>query len=121
MPKAFLTSDFVRQSVCLPGTRRVDYFDERLPGFMLEVRCSGGKTFYQRYRDNHGRERQFKIASAHAVTVRQARNKARSILAEAALGNDPQRQRELLRKIPTLAEFVRVSYLPFAKNVKRSW
>ena len=88
---------------------------------MLEVRCSGGKTFYQRYRDSHGRERQFKIGSARAVTVRQARNKARSILAEAALGNDPQRKRELLRKIPTLAEFVRVSYLPFAKNVKRSW
>jgi integrase len=88
---------------------------------MLEVRSSGGKTFYQRYRDSRGRERQFKIGSARALTVRQARNKARSILADAALGNDPQRQRELLRKIPTLAEFVRDSYLPFARNAKRSW
>jgi len=121
LPKAFLTSAFVRQSVCLPGARRVDYFDESVPGFMLEVRCSGGKTFYQRYRDSRGRERQFKIGSARVLTVRQARNKARSILAEAALGNDPQGQRELLRKIPTLAEFVRDSYLPFARNAKRSW
>jgi integrase len=88
---------------------------------MLEVRSSGGKTFYQRYRDSRGRERQFKIGSARVLTVRQARNKARSILAEAALGNDPQGQRELLRKIPTLAEFVRDSYLPFARNAKRSW
>jgi len=88
---------------------------------MLEVRSSGGKTFYQRYRDSRGRERQFKIGSTRALTVRQARSKARSILAEAVLGNDPQEQRELLRKIPTLAGFVRDSYLPFAKNAKRSW
>src|SRR5262249_16456857 len=101
-----------------PGARRVDYFDESVPGFVLEVRSSGGKTFYQRYRDSRGRERQFKIGSARALTVRQARNKARSILAEAALGKDPQRQRRLLRKIPTVAEFV---YLPFARNAKRSW
>jgi integrase len=121
LAKAFLTSVFVRQSVCPAGARRIDYFDEGLPGFMLEVRSSGGKTFYQRYRDSRGRERQFKIGSTRALTVRQARSKALSILAEAVLGNDPQERRELLRKIPTLAGFVRDSYLPFAKNAKRSW
>jgi hypothetical protein len=88
---------------------------------MLEVRSSGGKTFYQRYRDSRGRERQFKIGSARVLTVRQARIKARSILAEAVLGKDPQKERELLREIPTLAHFVRASYLPFAKSAKRSW
>jgi integrase len=121
LPKANLTSDFVRRSICPTGARRVDYFDENLPGFTLEVRPSGGKTFYQRYRDSRGRERQFKIGSARILTVRQARLKARSIIAEAALGNDPQKQREILREIPTLAQFVRVSYLPFAKSAKRSW
>jgi integrase len=121
LPKAFLTSAFVRQSICPAGARRIDYFDEDLPGFMLEVRSSGGKTFYQRYRDRRGRERQFKIGSARVLTVRQARIKARSILAEAVLGKDPQKERELLREIPTLAHFVRASYLPFAKSAKRSW
>ena len=121
MPKAVLTASFVRKSVCPAGARRIDYFDEDLPGFTLEVRPSGGKTFYQRYRDSRGRERQFKIGSARILTARQARLKARSILAEAALGNDPQKQREILREIPTLAQFVRVSYLPFAKSAKRSW
>src|SRR6516162_10938663 len=121
LPKAVLTASFVRQSVCPVNARRVDYFDENLPGFMLEVRSSGGKTFYQRYRDSRGRERQFKIGSVRILTVRQARLKARSILAEAALGNDPQEQREMLREIPTFAELVRESYLPFAKSAKRSW
>jgi integrase len=88
---------------------------------MLEVRSSGGKTFYQRYRDARGRERQYKIASSRALTVQQARRKARAILAEAVLGKNPQQEREILRSIPTLGEFVRDTYLPFAKNTKRSW
>src|SRR6516162_1425907 len=121
LPKAILTSTFVRRSVCPEGVRRIDYFDEGVPGFLLEVRSSGGKTFYQRYRDSRGRERQFKIGSARVLTAREARTKARSILAGAVLGNDPQKERELLREIPTLARFVQETYLPFAKNAKRSW
>lgn len=121
MPKTELTASFVRRSVCPAGARRIDFFDAELPGFMLEVRCSGGKTFYQRYRDPGGRERQFKIGSAQILTVSQARRKAREVLAEAILGRDPQKEREELRSTPSLADFVRDSYLPYAKNVKRSW
>jgi integrase len=121
MPKASLTSRFVRQSVCPAGARRIDFFDEDLPGFMLEIRASGGKTFYQRYRDAYGRERQFKIGAALFLTVSQARRKARAIVAGAILGGDPQKERQELRSIPTLSQFVRESYLPFAKNTKRSW
>jgi integrase len=121
VPKAELTASFIRGCACPAGARRVDYFDLAFPGFMLEVRCSGGKTFYQRYRDSGGRERQFKIGSAEVLTVSQARRKARAVLAEAILGADPQKEREELRQIPTLAEFIRDSYMPYAKNVKRSW
>ncbi len=121
MPKVVLTSSLVRLSVCPSGIRRVDYFDTAFPGFFLEVRASGGKTFYQRYRDHRGRERQFKIGSARVLTVSQARRKARSILASAILGNDPQEERKELRATPTFNEFVRDSYLPFVKNAKRSW
>ena len=121
MPKVVLTSSLVRCGVCPPGVRRVDYFDSTFPGFFLEVRASGGKTFYQRYRDERGRERQFKIGSAGVLTVSQARRKAKAVLARAILGSDPQQERKELRTIPTLAEFVRDLYLPFVKNAKRSW
>ena len=121
MPKASLTSRFIRQSVCPAGARKIDFFDESFPGFMLEIRTSGGKTFYQRYRDAYGRERQFKIGAAHVLTVAQARGKARAVVAEAVLGSDPQKARQELRSIPTLSQFVREAYLPFAKSAKRSW
>jgi integrase len=121
VPKVNLTSRFIRLSVCPAGARRVDFFDPNFPGFMLEVRASGRKTFYQRYRDSYGRERQFKIGSARFLTVFQARRKARAVVAKAILGSDPQKERQELRSIPTLSQFARESYLPFAKNAKRSW
>jgi integrase len=121
VPKTALSASFIRHCECPQGTRRIDFFDAAIPGFMLEVRGTGGKTFYQRYRDAHGRERQFKIGSAQVLTVTQARRKARSVLAEAILGRDPQKERQELRRIPTLAEFVDEAYMPYAKNVKRSW
>jgi integrase len=121
VPKTALTALLVRHSACPQGARRIDFFDTDVPGFMLEVRSSGGKTFYQRYRDAGGRERQFKIGSARVLTIAQARRKARAVLAEAILGSDPQKEREELRRIPTLAEFIRDSYMPYVKNVKRSW
>ena len=70
--------------------------------------------------DDAGRERQFKIGSARFLTVSQARRKAR-VVAGAILGGDPQKERQELRSIPTLSQFVSESYLPFAKNTKRSW
>ncbi len=121
MPTVRLNNRFVRVVACPAYLRKVDYFDVRLPGFMVEVRNSGGKTFYQRYRDDRGRERQYKIGAAHILTVSQARKKARSILAEALLGNDPQKRREELRAIPTFSSFIHEQYLPFAKTAKRSW
>ena len=90
-------------------------------GFMLEVRSSGGKTYYQRYTDERGRERQFKVGPADVLTLRQARRKALQIKAEAILGNNPQEERQQRRAIPTLHAFVNDHYLPFVQAYKRSW
>jgi integrase len=103
------------------GSKKIDFFDLDQRGFMLEVRCSGGKTFYQRYTDARGRERQFKIGPADVLGLSVARKKARSIFAEALVGVDPQARRMELRTIPTLAELVHDRYLPHVKTYKRSW
>ena len=121
MPKVVLSRAFIEHATCGPGRAKVDYFDADQRGFMLEVRRSGGMTFYQRYSDERGRERQFKIGPADALSLDQARKKARIILAQALLGADPQARRKELREIPTLAELVRDRYLPHVKAYKRSW
>lgn len=121
MPVVELTSAFVRHASCPSGQRKVDYFDSKQRGFLIEVRCSGRRTYYQRYCDERGRERQFKIGRADVLTTEQARRAGRSILARAVLGEDPQVRRQELRSIPSLAEFVADKYLPFIKTYKRSW
>ena len=121
MPRVVLSKTFVDRALCAPGKPKIDFFDIDQRGFMLEVRASGGKTYYQRYTDERGRERQFKIGSASAISLDQARKKARIILAQAVLGDDPQARRRELREIPTLAELVRDRYLPHVKAYKRSW
>ncbi len=121
MPSAALTANFVRSVQCSPGRKKVDYFDLAQRGFMLEVRRSGGKTYYQRYTDERGRERQYKIGPAAVLTLDQARRKARQIVAEALLGADPQQKRRELRAVPQLSCFVHERYLPFIRTYKNSW
>jgi integrase len=121
MPIVELTSIFVRKASCPPGQRKIDYFDSQQKGFLVEVRCSGRKTYYQRYCDERGRERQFKIGRADILTTEQARRSGRAILARALLGENPQARRVQLRAIPRLGEFVSDNYLPFVATYKRSW
>jgi integrase len=121
MPRVRLSSTFVKSAVCPPELRKIDFFDIDQRGFMLEVRCSGGKTYYQRYTDARGRERQFKIGPADVLGLAAARRQARTILAQALVGTDPQARKAELRTIPTLAELVRDRYLPHVKGYKRSW
>jgi integrase len=116
-----LSATFVRTCECPPGRRKIDFFDTKTPGLMLEVRKTGGRTFYQRYRDQRGRERQYKIGAGEILTIKQARKKAREVLAQALLGTDPQDKRKELRTIPSLKEFVTAQYVPFVMNAKRSW
>lgn len=121
MPVVRFTPSFVRLITCPNDQKKIDFFDAQSRGFMLEVRSSGGKTYYQRYADERGRERQFKIGPAEILTLKQARRKALQIKAEAILGGNPQQERQGRRAIPTLHWFVQERYLPFVKGYKRSW
>ena len=121
MPVVDLTASFVRKAACPEGAEKINFFDSRQRGFLVEIRASGRKTYYQRFRDERGRERQFKIGRADIVTMEQARRKGRSVFARAILGEDSQQRREELRAIPTLEAFVRDRYIPFVATYKRSW
>lgn len=103
------------------GATKLRLFDDKLQGFILEVRPSGVRTFYVRYRDQRGRQREVRLGRLGEVTVDQARRRAQEIKAAAALGGDPARDRDRLRSVPTFADFVELRYLPFAKDRLRSY
>ena len=116
-----LTARVVREIVCPSHLAKVDVFDEVQRGFLLEIRKSGGKTFYQRYTNGRGQTRQIKIGAAGILNVSVARRRGREIVAQALLGTDPHEERVKLRSIPTLHQVVRERYLPHVKGYKRSW
>lgn len=121
MPKALLSGQFVRTSVCPEGKNKVDYYDTRISGFILEVRKSGGRTYYLRYRDEHGKLRQFKIGDANTLSFDKASNQALTMKAKVMIGEDPSTQRKLKRATPTLAQFSHDRYIPFIKSYKKTW
>lgn len=121
MPRIAITKKLLRDASCPPGKMRIDYFDTHLPGFVLEVRASGGMTFYVRYRDPRGVQRQYKVGTAAHLSVDEARTQAQKLLARIALGEDPAEECASLRAVPTFAAFVDERYMPFVKGYKRSW
>ena len=119
--RVHLSASFIAGAICPPGRQKIDFFDTKQRGFLLEVRASGGKTFYQRYTDLRGRERQIKIGPADVLSLGAARKKALEIAAKALVGPDPSEQKTYLRTIPTLSDFVTGRFLPYVKSHKRSW
>jgi integrase len=119
MPKAQLEDRFCRLAYCEEGRKKTDYWDEIIQGFVLEVRQSGGKTYYLRYFDKHGRQRAIRIARFGDVTFQQAKEKARKLRAQVALGGDPAREKEQLRAVPTYAEFAK-QHIAYAETYQRT-
>ena len=62
-----LTAHLVKTLTCETGKPKSAFFDSDCKGLMLEVRISGGKTFYLRYQDERGKTRQIKLADAADV------------------------------------------------------
>ena len=121
MAQIQLTSQFVKNAACTQGKNKVDFFDIDCKGLLLEVRASGGKTWYMRYLGERGKTHQFKLADEHDVSLPQARKLADKLRNQIALGFDPAAKKAVLRAVPTFADFMAERYMPFVKGYKRSW
>jgi integrase len=121
MPKCLLDQKFVQSAICPEGKGKIDYFDIGCKGLQLEVRMSGGKTWYLRYVNDRGKVRQFRMADVRDMTLAESRKRADLLRGKVALGEDPADYKTALRQIPTFEEFVQTRYMPFVKGYKRSW
>lgn len=121
MPKVSLTPTLIEQAMCPMTSRRIDLYDTRTKGLLLEVRPTGGKTFYLRYQDKRGRTRQIKLANPSDVSLSQARELADRARNKIAMGIDPLEDKQTHRSVPTLDSFFYDRYLPFVKTYKKSW
>lgn len=119
MPSIKLLSSNAGTLECEPGRTKTDYYDNSSP-LILEVRSSGGRTYYVRYRDRYGKTRQQKIAPYNEVTFDEAKRKAKQVRSEALLGGDPLADKAALKAIPTYAELA-AQHLAYVKTYQRSY
>jgi integrase len=84
-----------------PREKRYEIWDSEVTGFGLRIGVSGTKTFVIRYRaEGGGREaprRYVTVGRFGALTVEQARKKAKELLAAATIGDDPAAERKAKR------------------------
>jgi integrase len=104
-----------------PKPKKVEFFDTLSKALSIEVRPSGGKTYYRRYRDIRGRLRQIKLGDQRDLPLSAARKLASRIGQQVCMGEDPLELRKTARQVPTFAEFIDEQYLPHIKTYKRSW
>ena len=121
MPVINLNQQTIKTLVCPSGSKKIVYFDSRCKGLLLEVRVSGGRTYYLRFTDERSRSRQHKLGDACDISLTQAKQLAEKKRNQIAMGIDPNEKKATLKKIPTVYEFIHKVYLPYVEGYKRSW
>ncbi|MGX1802877.1 tyrosine-type recombinase/integrase [Brevundimonas naejangsanensis] len=104
MPKAHLTQAFVDKAGCEVGKNKTDYYDTTVTGFVLECRRGGGKTYYLKYTNQAGEQKQPKIGGVNDITFAAAKRRAQQLRSEVVMGGDPAAKKALVKSIPTYSE-----------------
>lgn len=120
MPIVTLNANVVKNAVCPKNKKKLNLYDTEIKGFMVEVRISGGKTFWFRYRDSQKKLRQQKIGDAKAISIKKARQVATQMRARTQLGESLVGESPKVSSVPTLEEFAWERYMPYLKGYKRS-
>lgn len=99
-----------------PADKPYEVRDTRLKGLLLRVQPSGVMSYYVEY----ARGKRINLGRADAVTPAQARDQAKTILADAYKGADPTAPRKAAKE-HTLRTFLDDLYEPWAKAHVRSF
>lgn len=121
MPKLLLSKQIVDETQCPIGRLKIGLYDVGCKGLFLEIRPNGRKTYFLRFIDARSKQRLIRVADQRDVTLTQARQIADKYRNQIALGQDPSLDKETLKTIPQLADFIAQQYLPYVKTYKRSW
>jgi integrase len=106
--QALIGNNLVKQ--LRPSEKPFEVRDTRLGGFLLRVQPTGRMTFYVEY----ARGKRAKLGGADAISVDQARVRAKKVLGEAYQGGDPQAAMRRVQAV-TFAGFVDEVFRPWAE------
>ena len=119
-----LTESFIATSLqCSVGKRRVEMVDSVMSGMFIEVRAvsQGQGTYYFRYKDANGHTQTKKLGRSTDITLAAAREYAKELRAQVALGANPRAEEKVKKLVITFDTLFTEHYLPYVKPRKRSW
>jgi integrase/DNA-binding XRE family transcriptional regulator len=99
-----LTKRYI-DSLAVTQTRAI-HWDSGLKGFGLLLLPSGVRSFIYNYRSADGRKRRYTIGRFGALTVEQARARARELAGRVARGEDPAAAAKSRRDAPTVSDLL---------------
>ncbi len=118
MPTVNLTARLI-DSLKTPE-KRTEYFDDDVPGLCLRITETGHKSWGLYYR-HAGRQQRLSLGNLAALSLKDARKKARAALHEVAEGRNPFTAKIEMRSAETF-KFVAQEYLErYSKGNKSSW
>jgi integrase len=123
MPRVKLRQDNIRSLPYVGDARRKSqciYWDLALPGFGLRKFPNGRGSYVCSYRIQK-RRRLVDLGRSDALTLEQARRRARSYFGTAADGKDPRSSIDQMRATPTVRELAESYINGHAKLKKRTW
>ena len=118
MPKLRFTTDSIKQLKPPTDKAKVQYFDSELTGFMLEVKNTGSKTYYYRYRVNTS-QKMIRIGTTTELNFQQAKEKYLELKENQTNPQEhsPQKEKPLI----TFKEFYDTYYLPYIQTHIKSY
>lgn len=119
MPVVKLDATFCQLAVCPETKQKIDFYDETLAGLILTVQSTGRKTLSLRYRDEHNRQRQYKLGNFPDISFDKAKREAIKVRSRVVVGDNPAQERYVTRRIPTIEELSE-KYLDYVRTYKRS-
>lgn len=103
------------------GNSQRIFWDNLVQRFGVRVYPSNKKTFVIAYRNKFGTKRIMTVGKFGVMTLQQAREKARKLLAEADDGKDPIAEKQKAAKGATVSELCDVYIERHAKPHKKTW
>jgi integrase len=115
MPK--LTKTEIGKLGCPPSKAEAFHWDDDMPGFGLRIRASGVRRWVVQYRTG-ATQRRVLLGDPAVVPPDKARERAKQLLAQVKLGQDPQAERRAERQAIKVSELVEKYLAEAAKRLR---
>ncbi len=122
MPKAKFTTEFIKRLKPPTDKQKEQYFDTDLTGFMIEVKNTGTKTYYYRYRVNNS-QKMIRIGTTTELNFQQAKEKYLELKENQTNPQEPSQELQTSTQTNniTFEQFYNTYYLPYIKTHIKSY